>query len=938
MQVASLAELREALRTAASGDIIDLAPGEYQGPILIDTAVTLRGRDRQTVLWRRGGPVVYVRTPGVRLDKLLIERTIQSQGPLVIHAANCTPIGRESRLLDALINLGELIPGSTVSLPLEIEVAAHTEISVSGLHGAQITPSAFEDKGKHLAWLTLDGSTLSRGEVLLGELAIRDPNATRYLWLAGSVSDPAPATLLTTARNFCLATKKTRLYPSPRGLMLDGAQLAVLDGVKAAPGIYAYVQHDPSGALFLYLPSEPPAPVTLNGQTLTRWNRVQLHEKDTLKIAGATFTVQAADPPPISVEPVVLTFADFAEQFPDPVTLTVHNGKTAWKGHVSAAVPWLSVAPEGDLRLPAQRSSAWTISLNSDVLALPDGVHEVFGGLLVVGSNHMIGADVRLAVHRPAVVLQIAPVDLGALEWGWPAERISDVVIGNFGRDSWTGTVRSTVSWLNIVTPMPFTCGSWSEGIVQVQAVPNWDVLPVGTYDLPNALIFTDPHGEQAVSIKLQVTPPQPHLVAVTHAALFDTVERNAPLPDTPIAVRNEGGAAWTGTIRAVNSWVRLSPAEITAEDPILPGATAEIEVHLLDVPAELALDTPVIIDEIRFENADSTLTTTLPIDVQLTVVELPPYLVANPITFVPFIKGDSPPEGVLRIHNNGPARWRGTITANTSLLTVPDNVFTCEPGDSIELPVTLNSTALEVLKTGLTHLDDALSVHGGREPITTSASIDLRDPIWELHLDTLTLNYGQIDGVLPELPSQIVRLVNAGPAIGTARVEICVPWLSVASNARLFDIDVPGNSVIEFAVTLNEEVRRLAPGTIVEDRAVVITGREQQMIVRALLVMNEWSPLLVVTPEKLTLTGDTAQTLTIRNTGKRIWTVQASAAAWLTATPSEITLDPGQAATIEVKLASVPPGQFSDPRAVVIVGSGREVEIEVGVRIAEQA
>src|SRR5689334_12016402 len=101
MQVASLDELREALRTAAPGDTIDLTPGEYQGPILIDVPVTLRGRNRETVLWRRGGPVIYVRAPNVKLDKLLIERTVQSEGALIVHQADCTPSGRESRLVDA---------------------------------------------------------------------------------------------------------------------------------------------------------------------------------------------------------------------------------------------------------------------------------------------------------------------------------------------------------------------------------------------------------------------------------------------------------------------------------------------------------------------------------------------------------------------------------------------------------------------------------------------------------------------------------------------------------------------------------------------------------------------------------------------------------------------------------------------------------------------
>src|SRR5438046_98246 len=109
MQVASLPELRKALRGATSGDTIELAPGEYRGPLIIDVPITLRGLDRKTVLWRQGGPVIHVRTPGVRLEKLLLERTVYKDGPLIVHDANCAPIGRESKALDTLISLGNLI-------------------------------------------------------------------------------------------------------------------------------------------------------------------------------------------------------------------------------------------------------------------------------------------------------------------------------------------------------------------------------------------------------------------------------------------------------------------------------------------------------------------------------------------------------------------------------------------------------------------------------------------------------------------------------------------------------------------------------------------------------------------------------------------------------------------------------------------------------------
>ena len=99
-----------------------------RGPLVIDKPVTLRGLDRKTVVWRRGGPVIYIRTPGVTLERILIERTVETQGPLIVHNVGCAPTGRESMQLDTLISLGELVPGSTLILPLEIETAGRAEL------------------------------------------------------------------------------------------------------------------------------------------------------------------------------------------------------------------------------------------------------------------------------------------------------------------------------------------------------------------------------------------------------------------------------------------------------------------------------------------------------------------------------------------------------------------------------------------------------------------------------------------------------------------------------------------------------------------------------------------------------------------------------------------------------------------------------------------
>jgi hypothetical protein len=177
-----------------------------------------------------------------------------------------------------------------------------------------------------------------------------------------------------------------------------------------------------------------------------------------------------------------------------------------------------------------------------------------------------------------------------------------------------------------------------------------------------------------------------------------------------------------------------------------------------------------VFIDEIQFEEtgaANSPASTSpISVNVQMTVVELPPYLVASPVHFPPFVKGDNPPETQLRIYNNGPSRWKGSVTANLPWLTVPQGLFTCEPGDNVPITVTLNGKAAGAPNVGFSQWDDALEILGGRERVTAPVFVDLREPISDIHLDTPTLNFGQFDGASTgEMPSQPVRLINASPA-----------------------------------------------------------------------------------------------------------------------------------------------------------------------------
>lgn len=918
----STAELRKMLITSAPGDTIELAPGEYRGPFLIDKPLTIRGEDRRTVLWRRGGPVLYVRSYGVRLERLCFERTIET-GTLIIHDRECDPSGKESMEAETLISLGELTPGSTLTLPIEIETRGRADISVAGMYGAQISPAVLEEAGKHTVTLSLDGTSILKGEVLLGEMTLNEEDSTRYLWISGVVLDAPPP-----EQSYALATKKMRLHPSPNGLVIDGNLLTALEG-GVYKGRYAVIQREPSGNLYLYVPGEPPLPVLINDRSIPRNTRQLLRQQDVIKIGKAIISVQPVEPPSITLEPENVTFTEFGTQFPDPIALTL-KPRAGWVGQLLATVPWLTVTPTGTIRLGGTKPQTWQIGLTEDALQLPNGVYDTLGALLLTSNDHLISLDVHLEVKRPNVALTIQPIEAGSVEASWPSEHEIEFQIANFGRSAWSGTLRSTVEWLEVLTPMPIGGETWSATLVQlkVTAPSKPDVKP-GKVEVADALVLTHDDGTmQAIPASLIIEPSQGHLIIDAEQVSFEDVERGTPnLPSVTLTVRNVGGAALTASVEAFNAWVEVEPASFT----IASGEALDLTIDLLNVPDNQPLNTALLIDELRFSTGDV-------IPVELTLIELPPYLVALQVNFPPFVYGDMPPDAVLTIQNMGPAIWRGAVTTKVDWLTVPERLLICEPHEHVDIHISLNPQKVDALAHGLHRTADALAISGGREPVLVAVQTDIRDISTELVLETPIINFGSVNGGAVELPSEVVRLLNASPQTWKGTLEVNVPWLTLEGDNRVSEIEVPKNSIAEFRILLNDTARHLPPGIISDDDALTIIGGEarskQRLPVRILLSMVEWGPVLEVKPPSLTINGDSPQKLTIRNIGNRTWKVQISAVPWLDAEPTELVIEPQNDSVIEVRKrpAANLADHIDDPRAVVVIGQGREVEVRVSV------
>src|SRR5262249_44018541 len=160
----------------------------------------------------------------------------------------------------------------------------------------------------------------------------------------------------------------------------------------------------------------------------------------------------------------------------------------------------------------------------------------------------LISLDVHLEVKRPNVALTIQPIEAGSVEASWPSEHELEFQIANFGRGAWDGTLRSTVPWVEGVTPMPVGGGTWAATLVQLKVIaPTTPDVKPGKLDVADALVLTHDEGTQAIPASLIVEPSQGHLIIDAEQVVFDEVERGVPnLPSTTLMVRNVGGAMLT--------------------------------------------------------------------------------------------------------------------------------------------------------------------------------------------------------------------------------------------------------------------------------------------------------------------------------------------------------------------------------------------------------
>ena len=193
IRVKNMSALQEKLNNAF--DRLDLNPGEYEGPLVIDRPITIDGHD--STIWANSGPVVVVNSDQVSLKNLRIELTGSGGGDsgvsLRLNArdtrldhieVNAQVFGLPEESADikppSIISLGTFAANKENSFSVEIESPAEAEI-LHSINGVEITPQRL-GPGKNR--VVIKTTAMRDNTILFGEMLMKT-RVLRRVYLSG---------------------------------------------------------------------------------------------------------------------------------------------------------------------------------------------------------------------------------------------------------------------------------------------------------------------------------------------------------------------------------------------------------------------------------------------------------------------------------------------------------------------------------------------------------------------------------------------------------------------------------------------------------------------------------------------------------------------------------------------------------------------------------
>jgi hypothetical protein len=565
--------------------------------------------------------------------------------------------------------------------------------------------------------------------------------------------------------------------------------------------------------------------------------------------------------------------------------------------------------------------------------------------LLKGGEVIEVGA-LKLTVEAKKTDLPITvdgAVDFGKLSARATATPPVITVQNNHKSKKWEGTLRSTVSWIQVPQPQ-VACSGGKTVQTAVQLGSGLSGLPQQVISYTGALVLEGPNETWAISAQLDVDVEEGLEVEPT-ALDFGQVSDPGAIAPQRLRVRNTGSADWQGTVQVLAPWLAVDRTSLQCA----AGAELTLNVQLTDQVMALPEGANAIAEALKVEGQGFS----VPVAARLHYDRPKVQLAVQPrsLDWGKVMDWRAAQPQTIELHNAGAKDWQGQAESKVPWLEVTPTTLRCPAQGQATLTVRL-ADQFQGLAAGEQKAPAAVRIEGEGLSFSILARLVVEAP--QIQPDTTLISLVLDDR--SALPRYALRLQNRGSQVWRGTVSSTLRWLTVDPT----DVTCPAGGEAVIDVTLSPQASNIfkKPRSVRVDDAIQIEGMGQPLLVGVRLeiepakvptappekakverpvtpvaappaappaglmvdfgTVSDWSGRL---PEReIRLTNSQPQTMT--------GTVH-STLPWLEVTPTSFSCPPGQEAVLTARLTDAAAGLR--PKTYDVTDA---VEIECGGKV----
>ncbi len=433
------------------------------------------------------------------------------------------------------------------------------------------------------------------------------------------------------------------------------------------------------------------------------------------------------------------------EQIRRTVTLT-NSGSADLIGKVQSRVAWLHA-------WPAEFKCAPGTTQKIDVLCntthLPGGSTVESEALVIEANAGIQTLSASVEVLAPHLYVEPERIDLGEIVDGEQAE--FGLIVGNRGATPWEGKVWSAVDWLQVI-PEQVSCPPGHA--IPLTVIAATDALPNGgEWQDAHALHIEGMGERRTVGVRLFLARP---LVQVERRSIDFGLIGQTDISSLPLEIVNAGTGELHWQIETQGTWLEVIPTQGVCGT----GEAVTVQINAYALAVSGTSGQAWITVRSNGGRVD------LPARVGLSA----PELAVEPLTIELDSENYAPTTQTLFISNRGVGRLYGTVASQVGWLSVEKAEFECAAGMSVPIQVQADPHGL---REGIHQSDRAVVVesNAGRQEIGARLTLKLTP---RLHIETTELVFAEPGG------TQTLVLANQGYGSLRVRVTPLEDWIAV--------------------------------------------------------------------------------------------------------------------------------------------------------------